>query len=105
MIAVPVDPFTIVDTGCLLRIPQLQRPREATPVLVDPVERDGNELIRVVLEVVPDRNRRVSREFLALPALCLVGPQILRDHLVVRLGSQGTQQCTRESMQAGAAAN
>ena len=104
VIAEPVDPLVIVDTGFLLRIPDLDGPRVHAEVLVDPVEGARDVLLRVVLELVPDADRRIAGQFLALAAHGLVGPQVFGGQRVVGRMAERPQQHATERVQAGATA-
>jgi hypothetical protein len=52
VLAVPLDPLVVGDAGFLVRRPDLDRPEQRAQVLVDPVLRAGDDLLRVVLELV-----------------------------------------------------
>src|SRR2546423_10038433 len=79
MVPDPVGEVVVGETGLPLWAPELRRPREDAEVVVQPVVRaslDG--LLRLVLEVVADRDGRITRQ-LASPlsdqrARAKVGP-------------------------------
>ncbi len=63
--------------GLQISTTQLNMPE----VLVDPVERAADHLLRVVAEFVEDRDRRIAGELRPLGADLLVVPQVLGMHL------------------------
>ena len=71
--------------------PDLDHPEQRAEVLVDPVLGAADDVLRVVLEVVPDADRRVAGELRADLAEALDRPQVLRDHVVVALGPHRPQ--------------
>ena len=86
MLAIPLDELVLVDAGRALRAPDLHRPREDAEVVVGPVvERAGDDLLRVIAEVVIDRDVRIAGDLGALRAELLVGPQVLGGQRVVGL--------------------
>ena len=91
VLAVPVDPVVVGDAGLAVGRPQLHRPEQRAQVLVDPVLRAGDDLLRVVLEVVVDADGRVAGELGAQRAQALVDPQVLGRHVVVALRAHRPQ--------------
>ncbi len=61
-------------------------------MLVDPVERAADHILRVVAEFLVDGYRRIAREFGALGAHPMVVPEVLGVHLVVGEMVERTQQ-------------
>src|SRR4029453_3825939 len=105
MVTEPVDPVLVVDAGFFLRIPDLDGPDVHAEMLVDPVKRTADVFAGVVLELVPDRDRRIAGQLFTLLADGLVGPQVLGRQLVVRSVAERSQQHAREGVDAGAAAD
>src|SRR3989441_7521737 len=69
----PLDVLVVLDPGLALRAPELRRPREDAEVVVEPVVRRAlDRLLRLVPELVEDRDRGVPGDLRRL------GP----DHLV-----------------------
>ena len=105
VLAVPVDPLVVGDAGFLVRRPDLHRPEQRTHVLVDPVLRAGDDLLGVVLEVVPDAHGRVARELGADVRHALVHPQVFGRHVVVALHAHGPQDDAAVGVKADRRAN
>ena len=66
--AIPLDEVVVLDSRLAHRRPDLHGPEELPQVLVDPVEAAGDHLLRVVLEVVEDRDVGIAGELGALLA-------------------------------------
>src|SRR4029453_614433 len=62
VLAEPVDEFVIGGAGFAHRRPDLDDPAENAQVLVDPVERAGDDGFRVIAKLVIDGNVRISGE-------------------------------------------
>ncbi|NCV59367.1 MAG: hypothetical protein EBW47_11325 [Betaproteobacteria bacterium] len=54
MFAIPVDEGILFDSGSAVRCPKFDHPEQSAQVLVDPVLRATDYLLRVVFEVMPD---------------------------------------------------
>src|SRR5260370_30378172 len=84
MVEIPVDELVVGDPGRALCAPELRRPREHTEVLVEPVVRAAlDDLLRVVLEVVEDRDGRIAGDLRRLFADPLVRTQVVGRQIVV----------------------
>ena len=85
VLANPVRQVVVGQAGLPLRAPELGRPGEDTEVVVHPVVRAAlDRLLRVVLEVVEDRDSRIPRELGAARTDDLVRTQVVRRKVVVR---------------------
>ena len=94
MLSDPVGEVVVGQPGLALRAPELGRPREHAEVVVHPVVRAAlDRLLRLVLEVVEDRNRRIAGELGAALADQLVSAQIRGGKLVVGRPAYGLR-CT-----------
>ena len=85
VIADPVDEVVVLEAGRALRAPELGHPRERAEEVVDPVDvAAADDHLRVVLEVVEDRDRRVAGEPRRLLADELERAEVDRREVVVR---------------------
>src|SRR5438270_397489 len=76
VLAIPLDRLPILDSRDSLRTPDLDRPGEDAEVIVHPIVEDaGDDLLRMVAEVVEHRDVGVAGDFGALSADLLVGPE------------------------------
>ncbi len=91
VLAVPVDPVVVGDAGLAVRRPQLHGPEQRAEVLVEPVLGAGDDLLRVVLEIVEDADRRIAGELGAEFAETLVDPQVFGRHVGVGLRAHRPQ--------------
>ncbi len=86
VVAHPVDVLVALDPRLPLRAPELRRPGVDPEVVVQPVVRAAlDRLLRVVLEVVEDRDRGISGQLGRLLAEQLVCPQVVRRVVLVRV--------------------
>ena len=84
MVAHPLDVLVALDSSLALWAPELCRPGVDPEVVVQPVVRSAlDRLLRVVLEVVEDRDRRIAGDFRGLLAEQLVRPQVVRRIVIV----------------------
>ena len=84
VIAKPVDVRILLEPGLAHGTPDLDHPAEHPEVVVDPVERAANDLLRVIAELMVDGDIRIPRDFSPFGADLLVMPEILGVHLRVR---------------------
>ena len=99
VIAKPVDIEIFFQSGLAHRAPDLDHPAEHPEVIVDPVERAADDLLRVITELVIDGDVRVAGKLAALRADALVVPEILGVHLRVRQMIERTQQHAAPGME------
>ena len=93
----PFDEAEVLDPGLPLRAPELGRPGEDAEVVVEPVVAPAlDRLLRVVLEVVEDRDGRVAGALRRLLAEELVRAQVERRVVIVVVARVRTQMDARE---------
>src|SRR5207244_12637756 len=86
MLANPVREVVVRDPGLALRAPELGRPREHAEVLVQPFVRAAlDRLLRVVLEVVEDRDGRVAGALGGFGTEDRKSTRVVREQVVVGL--------------------
>ena len=85
VLADPVDEVVVGEAGGALRAPELRHPRVDAEEVVDPVDvAAADDHLRVVLEVVEDRDRRVAGEARRLLAHELERAEVGRREVLVR---------------------
>ena len=93
----PLDEAVVGDPRLALRAPELRRPRVDAVVVVEPVVTATlDRLLRVVLEVVEHRDRRIAGELRRLLADQLVGAQVTRRVVLVGIARVRAQMDTGE---------
>ena len=97
VLAQPVDEVVLREAGRALRAPELGHPRVRAEVVVDPVDVAAlDDHLRVVLEVVEDRDRRVAGEARRLLAHELERAEVGHREVVVRVARPRAQVHARE---------
>ena len=105
MIAEPLNVLVTGDASLAHRAPDLDHPGVRTEHGVEPILSARDDFFRVIFELVEHADRRIAGQLLALLALRLEHPQILRRHFVVGLGTEGPQQHAAPGVKEQAAAN
>ena len=78
MLAIPIDELELLDARLLHRTPKFNRPGKHTDVLIRPsIEAAGDDLLRVIFEIMKDGNMGIGRDLRPLLADLLIGPQII----------------------------
>src|SRR6266540_4915290 len=95
----PLDELVVGDPGLALGAPELGRPRKDTVVVVEPVVPAALDLaLRVVLEVVEDRDGRVAGALRRLLSKQLVGAEVEGRVVVVVVARVGAEMNSREGV-------
>src|SRR6266545_1495425 len=84
MFAIQIDEFKLFDARLFHRTPKFNRPRKKTQVIIGPViEAACDDLLRVIFEIVKNRNVRITRELRSLLTDLLIRPQILSWEIII----------------------
>ncbi len=99
VLAQPVDEVVLLETGLALRAPELGHPRIGAEVVVDPVDVAAlDHHLRVVLEVVEDRDGGIARDACRFLAHELEGAEVGHREVVVRAAGPRAQVDAREGV-------